>query len=72
MRGGGAIPPVGAADVAGGFDAVVSVRGAPGVRAYCRVPGVAPGRAGGAADGLTENADREEVDNMRGMVNRIR
>lgn len=67
---GGAAPPGGAGDAGGGVGDPAGA--AAGPRAYCVVPGDVAGRAGGAAGGGTENADKEEVDNMAGIMNRIR
>jgi hypothetical protein len=71
IRGGGA-PPGGAACWAGDLGAAESTGGAPGPRAYWRTSGDAPGLARGVAGAGTENAERDDIDNMLGIVNRIR
>lgn len=66
------MPAGGAACCGMGLDEDGSVGGAPGPRAYWRTPGETPGLGGGTDERPTENADREEIESIRGSVNRIR
>jgi hypothetical protein len=72
MRVGGVPSLPGGGKIAGGVGAGVPAGGAPVVRAYWAGPGGARGRSRGTAGGMTENADREEVESMRGIMIRIR